>query len=131
MDEVFDFLKRNAPLFLATTDGERPYLRPVGAVNFFEGKVYVQTNREKPVGKQIAANPNAAICVYDGKNALRISCQLVEDMRPEAVESMLQAYPFLREKYEAEDTDVVYCLANGTATFAPPRTEGAPDVIKF
>lgn len=131
MEEIYEFLKKCGALYLATTDGERPYLRPVGAINIFEDKLYIQTNRDKAVGKQIAANPNVAICVFDGTNTLRITCKLAEDMRPEAVESMLQAYPFLRERYAASDTDVVYRLENGTATFSPPRQEGESDTVSF
>ena len=68
MEEVYDFLKECGVFFLATEDGEQPRVRPFGAINVYEGKLYIQTGKIKNVSKQMQDNPNVELCGYiDGK----------------------------------------------------------------
>ena len=102
-------------------------MRPFGTIHIFEGKLYIQTGKIKPVSKQISANPKVEICAFSNGTWLRLSGTLVNDDRIEAKESMLNAYPELKGMYSASDgnTQVLYFI-NATATFssftAPPRT---------
>ena len=57
MKRVYDFLKAADTYYLATVEGDQPRVRPFGTVNIYEGKLYIQTGKVKPVSKQIAANP--------------------------------------------------------------------------
>ena len=95
MEKVYDFLKKADTHYIATVDGNQPRLRPLGAINQFEGRLYIQTGKKKDVGRQIAANPKVEICAFDGKTWLRVACVLVEDNRADAQRSMLDAYPFV------------------------------------
>lgn len=55
--EVFDYLKACPMFFLATVDSDQPRVRPFGAIDIFEEKLYIQTGNIKPVFKQMKANP--------------------------------------------------------------------------
>ena len=110
MKRVYDFLKKAEVYYLATVEGDQPRVRPFGTVNEFEGKLYIQTGKIKPVSHQITANPKAEICAFAEGAWVRIACELVEDDRAEARKSMLDAYPDLRRMYDENDgnTQVFY-----------------------
>lgn len=130
MKRVYDFLKKAETYYLATVEGDRPRVRPFGTVNEFEGRLYVQTGKAKPVSRQLAANPRAEICAFSGGEWIRISCELVEDDRTEAKKAMLDAYPNLRGMYHENDGNTqVFYMKNATATISSFTAE--PVVIKF
>ena len=76
MEKVLEFLKEAGTYYLATVEGDQPRVRPFGTVNLFEGKLYIQTGKVKPVAKQLAANPKAEICACKGGAWLRIALPL-------------------------------------------------------
>ena len=130
MQEVVDFLKKCDTYYLATVEGDQPRVRPFGTAHIFEGKLYIQTGKVKDVSKQMASNPKIEICCFDGEKWLRIAATAVQDERREAKESMLEAYPQLKNMYKADDgnTNVLY-LKDATATFS--GFGGEPKVIQF
>ena len=131
MKEVFEFLKKCGTYYLATVEADgQPRVRPFGTIDLFEDKLYIQTGKVKDVSKQIAANPKAEICAFDGQKWLRVACTLVRDERIEAKTHMLDNYPMLKKMYDAADdnTEVLY-MKDAIATFSS-FTE-APKVIKF
>ena len=130
MEKVLQFLKDAGTYYLATVEGDQPRVRPFGTANIFEGKLYIQTGKSKPVSKQIAANSKVEICAFKDGTWLRIAGELVEDDRIEAKKSMLDAYPDLRSIYDENDsnTQVLY-FKDATATFS--SFTAAPEVIKF
>lgn len=80
MEETYKFLKENTQVnFVATLNGNRPSLRPFGDPVLFDNKIYVLTNKQKEVSKQIAINNNVCIVAYDNKNWIRINCKLIDD----------------------------------------------------
>jgi uncharacterized pyridoxamine 5'-phosphate oxidase family protein len=131
MQEVHDFLKDCGAYFVATMDGDQPRVRPFGTVHIFDGKLYIQTGKVKDVSKQMTANPKVEICaVREDKSWIRVQATVVNDDRVEAKESMLEAYPGLKDRYSATDDNCqVLYLKDAVATIAsftaPPR------VIKF
>lgn len=130
MQTVHDFLKKVDTYYLATVDGDRPRVRPFGTINLFEDRLYLQTDKKKDVSKQITANPKVELCAFDGEIWIRIAATLVEDNRTEAQESMLTAYPSLREMYAVNDgNNVVYYLKDIIATFY--TSDGEPKVVTF
>ncbi|MDR0817179.1 MAG: pyridoxamine 5'-phosphate oxidase family protein [Clostridiales Family XIII bacterium] len=132
MQEVYDFLKKTNVYWLATDEGGQPRVRPFGTVDIFEGKLYIQTGKVKPVSKQLAANPKAEIGAFDGSTGtwVRIAATLVNDDNVAAKEHMLDAYPNLKERYSATDdnTQVLY-LKDAVATFSSFTDE--PKVVTF
>ena len=119
MERVCEFLKAAGTYYLATVEGDQPRVRPFGTAHIFEGKLYIQTGKVKPVSKQLAVNPKAELCAFKDGVWLRVAGELVEDDRVEAKKSMLDAYSNLRAMYDENDnnTQVLY-LKNATATFS-------------
>lgn len=130
MQEVYEFLKNADTYYLATVEGDQPRVRPFGTVNIFDGKLYIQTGKIKPVSKQIAANPKVEICAFSGGSWIRVAGTAVNDDRFEAKKSMLDAYPMLQANYKADDdnTQVLY-LKDAVATIS--SFAGEPKEIKF
>ena len=130
MKRVYDFLKKADVYYLATLEGYQPRVRPFGTVNEFEGKLYIQTGKIKPVSHQLLKNPKAEICAFTEGAWVRIACELVEDDRVEARKSMLAAYPNLRGMYDENDGNTqVFYMNNVTATFSAFGKE--PEVVEF
>jgi len=127
MQRVCDFLRSAEVYYLATAEGDQPRVRPFGTAHIFEGRLYIQTGKCKPVSHQLAANPKAELCAFRDGVWLRVSCRLVEDDRLEAKKSMLDDYTNLRAMYDENDGNTqVFYLADAVATFssftAPPET---------
>ena len=130
MERVCGFLKEAGTYYLATVEGDQPRVRPFGTAHIFEGRLYIQTGKVKPVSAQIKSNPKVELCAFKDGTWLRVCGELVEDDRVEARKSMLDAYPDLRRMYDENDgnTQVLY-LKNATATFT--SFTSAPQVVTF
>ena len=130
MEEVFNFLKEAETFYLATADGDQPRVRPFGAINIFENRLYIQTGKSKNISKQLMINPKAEICAYKNGVWLRIAATLIEDDRIEPRQSMLDAYPQLQSMYSADDGNTqAFYLENATATFS--SLSDAPKILTF
>lgn len=130
IEKVYQYLDEVKTYYLATVEGDQPRVRPFGTALLYEGKLYIQTGKVKPVSKQLAANPKAEICACKGASWLRVTGELINDDRREVKEAMLEKMPSLRAMYSADDdnTQVLY-LKNATATFSS-FTE-APETVQF
>lgn len=129
MNEIYEFLKSCGMYFLATVEGDQPRVRPLGTIDLFEDKLYIQMGKVKNVSKQIEKNPKVELCAFKDGRWLRLSGELVRDERFEAKKHMLDAYPNLRSMYDENDgnTEVLY-FKNGKADFCS-FTEPAKTVV--
>ena len=128
VQEVYDYLKKAKVFYIATVDGDQPRVRPFGAVDLFEGKIYLQTGRKKNVSQQIQRNGKIEIsAMADPGSWIRLEATAVRDDREEAQAHMLEANPSLKRMYAVGDgnTEVLY-LKDATASFCsftePTRT---------
>ena len=130
MERVCEFLKSAGAYYLATVEGDQPRVRPFGTAHMFEGKLYIQTGKSKPVSQQLAANPKCELCAFKDGVWLRVTAELMEDDRIEAKKSMLDEYTNLRAMYDENDdnTQVLY-LKNAVATFS--SFTAAPETYEF
>lgn len=130
MERVFEFLESCKVYYLATVDGEQARVRPFGTYDLYEGRIYIQTGKNKDVSKQLHANPKVELCCFDGKRWLRIAATAVEDDNIDAQRHILDRYPHLQAAYTPGDgnTEVFY-LKDAVATFSS-FTE-APQTIEF
>ena len=130
MEETYNFLKTAGVFYLATIDDDKPKVRPFGALNIFEDKLYIQTGKSKLVSKQMQENPNVEICAFVNGKWLRLEGEVVEDTRREAKVDMLEKNPELKSMYSPDDdnTEVLY-FKNAKATFYS-FTE-APKIVEF
>lgn len=130
MEKVLAFLKEAGTYYLATVEGDQPRVRPFGTAHVFEGRLYIQTGRAKPVSRQLAENPKVEICAFLNGRWLRLAGEVKEDDRVEARRAMLDAYPELRRMYDENDGNTqVFCFQNAVATFSSFTEE--PEVITF
>ncbi|MDR1641233.1 MAG: pyridoxamine 5'-phosphate oxidase family protein [Clostridiales bacterium] len=130
MKEAYEFLKEAKTFYLATVEGDQPRVRPFGALDVFEDKLYIQMGKVKKVSKQLHANPKVEIAAFNGEAWIRIEAVLVEDERIEAKEHMLESNPGLKNMYSATDGNTeVWYLKDATATIS--SFGGAPKAIKF
>ena len=119
MQRVYQFLKNAGTYYLATVEGDQPRVRPFGTILCFEGRLYIQTGKSKPVSKQLSLNPKAEICAFKDGRWIRVCGELIEDDRVEARKAMLDAYPELRSMYDENDGNTqVFYFRNASATIA-------------
>ena len=130
MEKICNFLKEAGVYYLATVEGNQPRVRPFGTALLYEGKLYIQTGKVKPVSKQLAVNPKAEICAFKDGVWLRIAGELVNDDRVEVKKAILDEYSNLRGMYDEHDdnTQVLY-FKNGVATFS--SFTAPAEVIEF
>ena len=129
MQEVYKFLKDANIFYVGTVEGDQPRVRPFGALNVFEDKLYILTNNKKEVYKQIKNNNKVEICTYNGKEWIRIECQLVEDESKVAKKDFLDHNEYLRKMYsEDDDLTVVFYINNAKATFTSFETNESKEI---
>lgn len=130
INEVLQFLKDAKIWYLATVDGDQPRVRPFGAQNIFEDKLYIQTGLVKDVAKQLLANGKFEISGMAKGKWIRINGTLVHDPRSEAQASMLDANPSLKKMYAVDDGNTaVFYIKDGVATIYSFTAE--PKVLEF
>lgn len=122
MKETYEFLKERTQVnYVATIDGDRPSLRPFGDPVLFDNKIYVLTNKQKNVSKQIALNNKVCIVAYDEENWIRINCQLIDDSNNiEAKKAIIEEFDWAEEAgYTLDNPDFqALYIANATSTVA-------------
>ncbi len=130
MNEVLEFLKNCGTFYLATVEGDQPRVRPFGAVCAFEGKLYIVTNNQKKVYKQMLENGKIEISgMYKGQ-WIRLSGVAKHDARREARVAMMEANPSLGSMYNVDDNLMeVLSIEQGTATFCSFTEE--PRTVQF
>ena len=116
MKETYEFLKKCGVFYIATIDNGIPRVRPFGALNIFEDKLYLQTAKAKNVFKQIELNNHVEICGFSEGKWIRIETELVVDDRDEAKIDMLENNPELKAMYSVDDNNKVLYMKNAKAT---------------
>ena len=130
IEKVYQFLNEAQTYYLATVDGDQPRVRPFGTALLHDGKLYIQTGKVKPVSKQLAANPKAEICAFQGGKWLRIAGELINDDNRDVKVAMLEKMPNLKAMYDPDDGNMqMLYFKNATATFSS-FTE-APETLNF
>ena len=130
MKRVYDFLKKAEVYYLATVEGDQPRVRPFGTIDLFEGRLYIQTGKRKPVADQLKANPKIEISAMHAGRWIRLEAEAVLDERIEAQVHMLDNYPSLKAMYAPGDGNTeVYYLKNATANIC--SFTAAPEVHQF
>ena len=123
--EVFNFLNEHRPFFLATVDGDKPKVRPLGFLMYHESKIWLGMGDHKAVYKQIVANPKIQLVSLETDvQWLRVSANLVFDPRPELFAKALEVMPQLKDIYpEGGPRMAVGYLERGEAQFINNNAE--------
>ena len=127
MSRVNDFLTEAGVFFLATTDGNQPKLRPLGAHMEIDGKIIFGVGDFKNVYKQMIANPlvEIAACKADG-HWLRYTGKAVFETDPKYAEAALDVAPHLRDIYNDKTGNkmMIFRLEDAKAVIIPVMGEG-------
>ncbi len=119
IEKVVRFLDEAQTYYLATVEGDQPRVRPFGTALLWEGKLYIQTGKVKPVSKQLAANPKAEICAFKDGTWLRVAGELIDDDIHDVKVAMLEKMPALKRMYSPDDGNMqMLYFKNASATFS-------------
>lgn len=100
VDSVNAFLTDTKVFFLATVDGNRPRLRPLGMHFVADGKLLFGVGDFKDVYKQMQANPQVEIvALKDNGHWLRYWGKAVFETDPKYAAQALEMAPNLKEIY--------------------------------
>lgn len=111
MGKVYEFLNECEYFFVGTINGDKPEVRPFGAVMEYDHHIYITTAKEKDIYKQINDNGNIQIVAlkYGTRNWLRLSGKAIEEESIEMKQRMLDTCPVLNKRYESAN-DVNFVL---------------------
>lgn len=127
MSKVNDFLTEAGVFFLATTDGDQPKLRPLGAHMEMDDKVIFGVGDFKNVYKQMKANPKVEIvaCKQDG-HWMRYTGKAVFETDEKYANAMLDGAPHLKDIYNETTGNKMMCfhLEDATAVDIAVMGEG-------
>ncbi len=130
IEKVYQFLDDANTYYLATVEGDQPRVRAFGTALLYDGKLYIQTGKVKPVSHQIAANPKVEICAFKDGKWVRIAGELVNDDNHDVKVAMLEKMPSLKGMYSADDDNMqMLYFKNATATFSSFTEE--PETVTF
>ena len=71
-EQIFEFMNSNPAFFLATADGDKPYVRAMFLYKADESGIVFHTGPFKDVYRQIMDNPNVQICFYNQEQNMQI-----------------------------------------------------------
>ena len=130
IERVCEFLDTAQTYYLATVEGDQPRVRPFGTILLYNGRLYIETGKVKNVSKQLAVNPKAEICAFNGGKWLRVAGELIDDADRAVKGAMLEKMPSLKAMYDPDDGNMqMLYFKNATATFSS-FTE-APETFVF
>jgi len=130
MKEVLKFLTDNPVFYIATCSPEGPRVRPFGFIMENSGKLYLTTNNQKDVFKQLKADPRFELSATsaDGSTWIRVKGKAVFDTRKEIAEKAFKAADFFTMLYQSPDNPILefFYISEGEAIFysfaEPPKT---------
>jgi uncharacterized pyridoxamine 5'-phosphate oxidase family protein len=127
MSKINDFLNEAGVFFLATTDGNQPKIRPLGAHLEMDGKVLFGVGDFKAVYRQMKVNPQVEIvaCKADG-HWLRYTGTAVFETDEKYAQAMLDGAPQLRNIYNEQTGNklAMFHIENATAVDIAMMGEG-------
>jgi pyridoxamine 5'-phosphate oxidase len=115
--EVLEFLKACRHCHLATVDEGIPRVRAMQVFRIDENGIWIQTWRDKDVGKQLSRNPEVELCFNNFSEGIQMRVrgriELVDDSALK--EQKLRERPNFQKYIDAGHEMVFYCLRNGLA----------------
>lgn len=101
MSKIYEFLKECGYFYVLTINGDFPAGRPFGAVMECDGKLYISTNNENQVHKQLRENGNIQILAKKERTRewLRITGKSTECVDINMKQKMLEECPVLSKHF--------------------------------
>lgn len=118
IQKVDELLAKAQVFYLATVDGDKPKVRPLGFHLLYEDKIYFGVGNHKDVYKQLEANQNVEIAAWDGEHFLRYYGVADLSGNEAVVEKAFEMMPEIAEAYKANNWEMgVFFLNDATAEF--------------
>ena len=118
IQKVDELLTKAQVFYLATVDGDKPKVRPLGFHLLYEDKIYFGVGNHKDVYKQLEANQNVEIAAWDGEHFLRYYGVADLSGNDAVVEKAFELMPEIAEAYKANNWEMgVFFLDDATAEF--------------
>ena len=118
IEKVNEILEKVEEFYLATVDGDKPKVRPLGFHLLDGDKIYFGVGTFKAVYKQMEANPNVEIAAWDGEHFLRYYGVADLSGNDAVVEKAFELMPEIAEAYKANNWEMgVFFLNDATAEF--------------
>lgn len=117
-EELFNDLKDAGALFLGTTDGDQPKVRPLGFRMLVNDQIYFVTGKFKNAYKQMQENPKVEFTgVVEGK-IIRYTGNATFDVDECLLEKAYEIMPMLKDMFSAPGLEpAVFHLENATAEY--------------
>ena len=116
IQKVDEILSKAQVFYLATADGYKPKVRPLGFHLLFEDKIYFGVGTFKAVYKQLEENPNVEIAAWDGEHFLRYYGVADLTKNDAVVEKAFELMPEIAEAYKSNGWEIgVFFLNDATA----------------
>lgn len=116
--KVDDLLSKAGIFYLATVDGNKPKVRPLGFHLLHEDKIYFGVGTFKEVYKQLETNQSVEIAAWDGEHFLRYYGTANLDKNEAVVKKAFEIMPDIAKAYKENGWEMgVFYLDNATAEF--------------
>lgn len=102
VERVSKFISDAGVFYLATVNGDRPKLRPLGLSRLKDGKIYFGVGDFKEVWKQMQANPYVEISATVGSDFLRYYGKAVFEQDYAIGSEIVNGSEFLQKIYNDE-----------------------------
>jgi pyridoxamine 5'-phosphate oxidase len=128
--EVLEFVNKARLIFLATAEGNVPYVRGVMSLRADEQGILFNTGKAKDLYRQLVANPAVEMCLFDAQTNVQVrisgTVEPREDM--ETKQAVLEKLPFLKPFVDAYGYDMLapFVLKHGRATVWTMETNMEP-----
>lgn len=118
--DIIQFANKNPVFFLATTNGEKPFVRALMLLKADEKGIFFSTWQHKDLYRQLLDNPQVELCFYDAQQGrqVRIQGRVERIESADEVKAVLAKFRFLRRQIEKAGREAlnIFCLKNGDAT---------------
>ena len=127
VSKINNLLNETKVFFMATTDGEKPHLRPLGLHFEADGKLFFGVGDFKDVYKQMQADPYVEIvALKDNGHWLRYSGKAVFTQDPKYAQRALEIAPNLKSIYNEQTGHklAMFYLEDASAVLIPMMGAG-------
>ena len=101
-ERIDEFINEAKVFYLATVDGDKPKIRPLGFHLLKDGKIYFGVGNQKEVFKQMTSNPNVEIVALVETDFLRYYGKAVFEETYDFADSIVKGNEFLESIYNDE-----------------------------
>jgi uncharacterized pyridoxamine 5'-phosphate oxidase family protein len=126
--EIISFINANPICYLATVEGDRPHVRPMGMYKADERGILIQLSTVKGMYQELVQNPKVELCFNGSGKMVRVSgvAGFIEDQGLK--EEVVKARPFLKPLVDAHGWAAIklFRVANPVATVWTMATNFEP-----